>query len=151
MKTPVSFLFFGVLLVLPSLKAELGRSSEGSEAVTLEMYSSEDRVPEKNPSTPKPLLGVHMIGLTDRRTDTGLLTIFFMFPPILQPALPYKSYHQIFLSSGSNRKVKSTDCPKQAPQIRLRDLNELKNLNKKKDRCFSLRDFMRRDRPILAG
>ena len=74
-----------------------------------------------------------------------------MWAPILQPALPYKSYHQIFVSSGNSRKVKSTDCPKQAPQIRLRDFYELKNLNKKKDRCFSLRDFMRRDRPILAG
>merc|ERR1711974_3454 len=101
----------GVLLVLSPVKTKLERSSEGSlNEGTLESTSSD--VPQKNPSTPKPLLGVHMIGVTDRRTDTG-----------------------------NNRKVKLTDCPKQAPQIRLRDFYELKNLNKKKDRCFSLRDF----------
>ena len=77
MKTTVSFLFFGVLLVLSKVRAELERlpESPGNEE-TLEASSIENTAPQKNLSTPKPLLGVHMIGVTDRRTNTGWLTFF---------------------------------------------------------------------------
>ena len=81
MKTTVSCIFVGVLLVLSKVRAELERlpESPGNEE-TLEASSIENSTaPQKNLSTPKPLLGVHMIGVTDRRTNTGWLTFFLIF------------------------------------------------------------------------